>query len=200
MCVYMFARARLNTDLKRKYQRIEEMRLMCVCNDSICENDRWLFGKHSKITTNESKHAHTLQWWWCENTNINTSSAEYNELLHLVKFVCVRPLSHHKQISGPQFNRQAVWFSVQIFFFFISPLMLLLNSRVIFSWLARAREHCVYFAQIDWRTDQFKTITKWNEMKQAKKKLRNRSNIYENIYTDWMKINRKSNKITCNSH
>lgn len=60
-----------------------------------------LFGKHSN--SKSKKNAHTTEskwnearshfaiwWWWCENTNINTSSAEHNELPHLVETKCSR--------------------------------------------------------------------------------------------------------------
>lgn len=156
-----------------------------------------LFGKHSnskskkthtRLNRNEARSHFAIWWWWCENTNINTSSAEHNELPHLVE----NERETNKKNYSPQSNRQAMWFWVQIFSVFSSFFSLMLpNSRVIFLWIVCARActpYHIHFAQIDWRTNQF--TTKWNKLR--KKWLRNRSN------TQMMKI--KPTKITCNSH
>lgn len=130
---------------------------------------------HTRLNRNETRSHFAIWWWWCENTNINTSSAEHNELPHLVEF----EFQTKQKNYSPQSNRQAMWFWAQIFFVFFSSffLWLLPNLRVIFSWIVCARERAlctIHFAQIDWRTNQF--ATKWKKLRE-KKSLRNRSNM-----------------------
>lgn len=141
-----------------------------------------LFGKHSKIITRK-KRTETRShfaimiirwwWWWCENTNINTASAEHNELPHLCGVrVCDRAPNQTK--FRPQFNRQAVWVWVQIYksssgFSSFPRLVLLPNSyaRDIFMNCVCARACTVYTFCANRLTNKSIQKQKPNEMKQA---------------------------------
>lgn len=158
-CVCVCTRVRTQISNQISTHRRDESTVLC--NDSISENDRWLDLLSIRIETNwtemyiRSHVAKMMMWKHTSDKHIarHLSSAEHNELPHLVEFAHALSLSHRTHqanIFGPQLNRQAVWFSEQIIFIY----------SVWFRAIVRVRT-----VSIDWWPNRFKPKKTTTEMK-----------------------------------